>query len=385
ARPFLGLVAFPAMFFVALRLVGATARMGRARTLINDLWITVALLASAIAAAGPELGRPLDRLSVIVVIDRSRSIDLVPAAATRIERELSVAEEGMRDDDRIGTVVFGTNAAVEDFLRPKSEMPSPQRVELGRDGTDIAAGLKRALAEMPADTAGRIVLMSDGVPTRGDVMAAAAAAVASEIPIDVVVLEQREVADIRIVSVRMTPRANEDEMLSMRVVVASPADAEIELRILRDGELVRRIPAKVAAGEDVLRIREPAPTAGLHRYDVELTAKNAALDESAEDNRASAFVRVRGPARALALDGDPGKTTFMGHALREVGSRVDEGSTSSMPADIGGMAGYDLSVFGDIPAKDLATRQLDALASYARDLGGGLLLTGGDRSFGPGG
>jgi Ca-activated chloride channel homolog len=385
ARPFLGLVAFPAMLFAALRLIGVSGRMGRARTVISDFLLTAALITSAVAAAGPELGRPLDRLSVIVVVDRSRSIDLVPAAATRVERELVVAEEGMRDEDRIGTVVFGTNAAVEDPLRPKSDVPTPQRVDLGRDGTDIAAGLKRALAEMPADTAGRIVLMSDGVPTRGDVMAAAAAAVASEIPIDVVVLEQREVADIRIVSVRMTPRANEDEMLSMRVVIASPADAEIELRILRDGELVRRIPAKVAAGEDVLRIREPAPTAGLHRYDVEITAKEAHLDESAEDNRASAFVRVRGPARALVLDGDPGKTTFMSHALREAGFRVDEGSTSSMPGDIGAMAGYDLIVFGDIAAKDLATRQLDALASYVRDLGGGLLLTGGDRSFGPGG
>jgi uncharacterized membrane protein len=49
------------------------------------------------------------------------------------------------------------------------------------------------------------------------------------------------------------------------------------------------------------------------------------------------------------------------------------------------MASYDLVVLGDIPAPDLAPVQLEALASYVRDLGGGLLLTGGDRSLGPGG
>src|SRR6185369_12217456 len=34
---------------------------------------------------------------------------------------------------------------------------------------------------------------------------------------------------------------------------------------------------------------------------------------------------------------------------------------------------------------DLASSQIDALASYTKDLGGGLLLMGGDHSMGPGG
>ncbi len=385
ARPFLTLLAFPVMAFAAARLCHFTRRTGRWRNLLGDLFLSAAVIACAIAAAGPEFGRPLDRLTVIVVVDRSRSIDLVPAAQTRVERELSAASQGMREDDRIGTVVFGANAAVEDPLRTTTDMPTPQQVDIARDGTDIAGGLKRALAEMPADSAGRIVLLSDGVPTRGDAMAAAAAAVASDIPIDVLPLEQRPMADVRVVSARITPFANEGETLGMRVVIASPQDAEVELRIKRDGQLIRRIPAKVAAGEDVLRFKEPAPTAGLHRYDIEVTAKDERLDESAEDNRASAFVKVRGPARALVLDGDLGATAFMGNALKEAGFRVDEGGVSSFPADIGQMAAYDIILFGDIAAKDLSPAQHEALAAYVRDLGGGVILTGGDRSFGPGG
>src|SRR5215475_3579955 len=50
---------------------------------------------------------PRDRLSVIVAVDRSRSIDLVPGAESRVRAELQVAETGMREDDRIGTLVFG--------------------------------------------------------------------------------------------------------------------------------------------------------------------------------------------------------------------------------------------------------------------------------------
>jgi uncharacterized membrane protein len=44
-----------------------------------------------------------------------------------------------------------------------------------------------------------------------------------------------------------------------------------------------------------------------------------------------------------------------------------------------------LVVLGDISAPDFSSSQLEALRSYVRDLGGGLLLMGGDHALGPGG
>ncbi|MBI4706017.1 MAG: VWA domain-containing protein [Deltaproteobacteria bacterium] len=384
-RPWASLLGLPAMAFVALRLAAHQRRQSRTRTALADLLVAAAVLASALAASGPELGRPLDRLAVIAVVDRSRSIDLVPSAEVRLARELQAAEQGMRPGDRIGTVVFGASAAVEDPPRPRSTLPAAQRVAIGRDGTDIGAAIRRALAEVPADSAARLVLLTDGVATRGDAMAGAVAAAASEIPVDVVPLEQREILDVRVVSLHMTPRAAEGETLALRLVVSAPAPTELEIRISRDGRLVRRVRAEVAAGEDVLHLREPALSSGLHRYDVAISAARRELDEAPEDNEASCFVRVRGPARALVLDGEPGKTAFIAAALEQAGFRIEQGATSAVPPDIGAMAGYDLIVMGDIAAVDLAPAQIEALASYVRDLGGGLLLTAGDRSMGPGG
>lgn len=385
SRPWATAIGLAVMLFAAYRLGRHVQRVGRFRTFLTDTFISIAIIAATLAAAGPELGKPLDRLAIIAVVDRSRSIELVPNAETLIKRNLQFAEQGMRKEDLIGTVVFGAEAATEEPPRTRDALPSVQRVDLGRDGTDIAAGIKRALADIPPDSAARLVLLSDGVSTRGNVMSAAAAAVASEIPIDYLALEQRTIPDVRVVSFRVTPRASEGETIAMRVVVASPKDAEVELRIKQNGELIRTVPAKVKAGEDVVRITMPAPGSGLHRYDVEVTAKDPSLDETAEDNTGSAFTRVRGPARALVLDGDMGSTQFIAEALRAAKFNVDEGSTSSVPADVGGMAGYDLIIMGDIPAKDLSVGQIKAMANYVRNLGGGLILTGGDRSFGPGG
>ena len=236
----MALPAAAVVWFVLARLARLSARQHRTRRVLQTLLLGSAALCAAYGLIGVELGRPLDRLAVIVAIDRSRSIDLVPGADARIGSELRVAEIGMLEHDRIGTIAFGASAAVEDPLRERSLLPAPQRAEIGRDGTDIGAALRRALGEVPADAAARIVILSDGVATRGDTLSAAAAAVAAGVAVDVVPLDQAKVEDVRIASVRTAPRANAGEALDLRVVTDSTLAADVELRIFRDGLLLRK-------------------------------------------------------------------------------------------------------------------------------------------------
>ncbi|HEY4157436.1 MAG TPA: hypothetical protein VGM29_05035, partial [Polyangiaceae bacterium] len=106
-RPVLSVPAALAVWFVAARLNRLSTRMATARRVLQATLLGGSALAASYAMIGVELGRPLDRLAVIVAIDRSRSIDLVPNAATRIAEELRVAELGMHEHDRIGTIAFG--------------------------------------------------------------------------------------------------------------------------------------------------------------------------------------------------------------------------------------------------------------------------------------
>ena len=384
-RPWLALPAAVVVLAGLARLEHLSPRQAPFRRSSTEALSAVTLLAAGLALVGVELGRPLDRLSILVALDRSRSIDLVPNADSRIATELRVAELGMREDDRIGTLAFGTAAAVEDPLRPRTRLPAPQRAEVGRDGTDLGVAIRHALGELPPDSSARIVLLSDGVATRGDALGAALAAVAAGVPVDAVPLDQAKVPDVRIAALRMPPRASEGEPLELRVVTAASALARVEVRVLRDGEPIRSGEVQIAAGEDVLHLRELAPAPGFHRYDVELTAKDPAQDLAHEDNDASAFVRVRGQATALVLEQDPPLAAPLVRALEAAAFRVDVRGASAVPADVAGFAAYDLVTLSDIPASDLAPSQLDALASYVRDLGGGLLLFGGDRGLGPGG
>lgn len=367
-------------------LTGAGApKLGRAKRTLVDVLVSLALLALVLASAGVSFGSPKNKLAIIVVVDRSRSIDLVPQAAERIARDLAVAEESMRPEDRIGVVVFGATAAVEQPPRLRTESPTGQRVSVVRDGTDIDRAIRRALAEIPSDAGARIIVLSDGVATRGDALAGASAALAAGVPIDVVPLEQEPLDDIRVVSLRTVSRGDDGESIDLRLVTSAPREADVDVTLSIDGVPRPSTRVRVAAGEDILRIRERLSGAGLHRYDVKVTAVDPSVDFSADDNLGTAYVRVRGRASALVLDSDASKGAFIASALRAAGFDAISHGMGSVPSDLAGFAAYDLVVFGDIPARLLEPSQIAALASYVRDFGGGLLLTGGDGSFGPGG
>lgn len=384
-RPWLSLPSGLVLLAFAARLERLGRRQHPTRRALMELGTALAAIASALTLVGVEAGLPLDRMAVLVAIDRSRSIDLVPGAESRIAAELRVAERGMRDDDLIGTLAFGATAALEDPLRPRSRLPAAQKAEVARDGTDLGAAIRHALGELPADSSARIVILSDGVSTRGDALEHAMAAVASGVPVDVVPLDQAVVPNVRVVSARMPTRANEGEPLGLRVVTSANQAAKVRLRVLRDGEPIREGEVDIAEGEDVVYLREIAPEPGFYRYDVEIAALDPQVDQAHEDNSGTAFVRVRGQNSALVLSGVPGLAQPITSALRSAAFLVEEKGVAGVPADVAGFAAYDLVVLSDIAASDISPPQLEALALYVRELGGGLILMGGERAFGPGG
>ena len=313
-------------------------RMGRARRVLFVALSSVAVLAAALAVAEPELGLPLDRMAVLVAVNRSRSIDLVPGAETRIAADLAIAEKSMRGGDRIGSVVFGAEATTEDPPRPRSELAPPQRIEVGRDGTDLEGAIRRALAEVPADTSARVVLETDGVETRGDALAAAAAALAAGVPVDAVLLEQKPARDVRVVTVGAPAKADRDEPFDLRVVTSSSVDTDVALRVSRDGIPLGKVGrAHVTAGEDVIRLRQIAPDAGLHRYDVAVTALDPAADSRPRTTRGrrSSACAAR-PSRSSSTETTPGRRSRTrssppGSSSRRARSPVRPAASASSP------------------------------------------------------
>ena len=72
-------------------------------------------------------------------------------------------------------------------------------------------------------------------------------------------------------------------------------------------------------------------------------------------------------------------------AVRSQGIDVEIRPVNGLPETLGALEPFDAVGLSNVPATSLSTRQMETLRVYVRDLGGGLLVFGGDQAFGLGG
>lgn len=382
AAPWMLLVGVPLVLLVALRLRALPSAHAGARRRLVQACMLLASVAGALALAGPELGRRVDRLAVVYVVDESRSV--VSEEPGDVMSAVRRSLEAMEDEDAAGLVAFGSEPATLVAPGPRPTFGVTQ-ASLPRDGTDIAAAIRRGLADLPSGHATRLVLISDGAQTQGDALAAASSAAARGVPIDVWPIERAPSAEVAVERVHLPTVADPGQAVELRVVTRATQDTPVRVRVLRDGVAIAQADTEVRAGHDVLSLREIAPEPGVHRYEVLLEPRDASLDRASENNEGGALLRVTGGSRALVLAANPEHAQGVADALTAAGIRTELGDASRVPANLAEMAAYDLLVLDDLPARMLTEAQMNELAAYVRDLGGGLLMAGARGAHGLGG
>lgn len=353
------------------------------------LGLRVAVWAGLVfALAQPSFVRRHEDMTVLFAVDRSRSIpsELQDQARRYVSQTVSKARPG----DRVGIISFGSEAQVD-------QVPAPARSDgvrfglLGKtDQTDIAKALSLARAAFPPDTTRRIVLLTDGNETTGSVLDEVAAAKATGIAVDVVPLEYGAANEIWVDRLVAPDHVRPETRTELRVVVRSRRPGFARLTWYHNNRLIRTTdPVLQLTGggqADVaglaIELRDP----GAHLFEVRLTPADGTDDFFVENNRGSAVTFVEGAKRILVLDASPAKESrLLAEALGGKYLDVVHKSLQEITVDLLSLQQFAAVVLGNIPAHALNTDQHAALASYVRDLGGGLLLTGGDESFGAGG
>jgi len=383
--PWLLLVGLPVLALMLWRLRALPSGHAGFRRRAIQAAMALSLVAAVLALGRLEVGAQVDRLAVVFALDRSRSVERAgESGATRAREDVRRATTSMEVDDKAGLVVFGAEAATEVVPSPRPSFGAV-RASVPRDGTNIGGAIRRALADLPAEHLGRIVVISDGVETDGDALAAAASAASRGVLIDVVAIERTPSPEIAVARVRVPQTANPGEPVELRIVTRATEAAPVRVRVTRNGEVIAMAEAQIHAGDDVLVMRDIAPAAGVHRYDVLIEGLAAGSDASPENNEGGAFMRVSGQSRALVLAGVPAEAGALADALGRGGAVVEVQGPAGAPADLATLASYDLLVLSDIRARAFTEDQLRMIRSYVRDLGGGLLMVGARGAFGLGG
>ncbi len=378
------LLFLPVVMFIGWPRLVYRRRRDTISLIIRLVLVTLIIL----GLAGIQVQRVADKLAVVFLIDVSDSVP--PAFQSAAIDYVRSASEAMGLKDQAAVVVFGANALVEIPISDRLEL-----VQMGSDpvrlNTDLAEAMRLGLALFPADTAKRMVILSDGKQTVGDAEEVARLADATDVQVDYVVLgsdnPQEQVAgpEIMVDDVRVPAKVNEGEKFDLTVSIASNRNNSLaDVQVLARGAVIHRQEVQLQQGENTYVFPDiTVPSAGFVDFRVIVEPRSA--DTFYQNNELSAFTEVTGPPRILLVASDQEEIASLQAALEESGLQVDVRGPSDLPLGLAPLSSYDLIVLANVSAADLSQDRMEYLQSYVRDLGGGLVVIGGPNSYGVGG
>ena len=350
--------------------------------------LVVALLAMLLAR--PTLTRRNETLTVITVLDRSQSVPESLKMGSVAYLKQAVSQGG--DRDRLAVIDVAEAAAI-------SQLPSVAKdirrrnVSLAGTQTTLAGGLQLAMAIAPPDSATRILLVSDGNETEGDVKEAARLAAANGIPVDIVSLLYEHKQEVVLERLVAPSRVRSGQTISLRFVVKSTHPARGMLMLALNGKPVDLDPegptfgaaVRLKPGTNVKTVSLPVGTRGVHEFHAVFVPADASQDNLTQNNRASAMTFVAGPGHILVVDTDGRSGEAMTKALRQAGLDVRYAAAVEVTDDLTKLLGTDAIVLVNVGCGEFSEKQQKMFCRYVTDLGGGLVMVGGPEAFGAGG
>lgn len=346
----------------------------RRRVILATRVIAIAFLVAAIAGL-PWLGQePVE--DVVVVL----GADLGPGDqnADRDGVLQQVAENAANGGAGGGLITAGNTTEITGDLGAAT---APQQTT-----ADVGANLEEALllaaAMVPSDRPGRIVLATDGNETEGDLALAFAALSERGITVDIQAVTDIPQGEVLIEQIDAPPRVFAGDIFPLEAVIYAQEAGEATVSITRAGEAVLDQSVELLAGRTMVQTLIPAGEEGNLLIEVTVTADS---DTYAQNNTNGLIVEVKPPPAILIVTPQPVLGEYFAQALSVQGREAEILTPAEAPTTLEGWLEYESVVLMNVPAIEFDTENQEYLEELVRTHGRGLLILGGENSFGPGG
>ncbi len=315
--------------------------------------------------------------TVVVAADRSRSMP--PDSESRHKEAIDLIQASKASDSNLAVVSFGRTAAIEQS--PQSGKFAGFVSEVHDDASDLNEAIETALALIPQDSPGRVLLLSDGRWTGKDPSAAAAQAATRGIALDYRLTQRDSTNDIVITHVDAPDVVAPGESFMLAAWINSPTQAEVSFELMRGNQRLALGKRKVPSGLSRLVFRDKATQPGTHQYALRIAGTET--DPVPENNTAKVLVGIRGPRPILHVT--TASDSPFARLLQTGGLDVETAPPSAYQWSLEELSGYSAALVENVLADKIGLYGMENLAVWVKETGAGFMMTGGKHAFGPGG
>lgn len=365
--------------------------------------LSLLLRATFIALLGLGLARlartaETQKVATVFVMDVSDSVEDESLEEARAWLESAARARGSEGVVRL--VTFAKRPRLVE-LGPDGEEPTvPPAAELrhgggsARDlgvdkpgaGTDISSAMQLAYGVFPPGYLKRLVLLTDGVETSGDVLAEANRARSFDVLVFSVPYRRPAPGEVALRGLRVPDKVDIGQTFEIVADIYSSRKTKARARLYQGETLngmdgVREL--TLEPGSNEVAFKSVVRVGGEVTYALKLDQLEH--DKFAENNAYSVTMDVPGRPTVLYVEGQPHRASYLTSALSAQQFDVDVRAPNAFPGSVKEIERFDFVVVSDVPKERLSIGAQDLIEKYVRDLGGGFLFAGGESGYGLGG
>lgn len=369
------LLAVVAMLFLTSKKLGSRAR-GKKAVILAARFFTCLFLILALSSLG--IVWTVEDTSTIFLLDAS---DSMAEYKNDIESFVKEALESMKDKDEAAIISFGEEPVMENFLSQQPAFENISQIQ-GSKYTNIEKALNAAVSVLPEGSRKRIVLVTDGEENEGNSSNIAGVLKDKSVDFKVLKIQREKGNEVAAVKLTAPQTLNMGEEFNIGVNIKSNVNTSAKLTLFDGSQKAAEENIDLTKGENRFLFKDIADTRGFKTYRAVVEAN---LDTEMRNNEASSFVNVLDKPMILVIEDKAGEADEIAKILEGAKTDYKRLSAHSAPADLQSLAQYKTIILANVSAENLSDGFLKALEPYVRDLGGGLIATGGDDSFALGG
>ncbi len=342
----------------------------------------IVFLCVLLALLGIQVRLGGSKTATIFVVDFSNSNE---ENISQIEQYIGDKVAEMPSGNSYAVVTFGKDMLVEQFMTTEKYYGGLMTLP-DKTATNFEEAISKAMTLIPAEASGRLVVLTDGKETRGDVQRMAQALTAGKIEFLTLLYDDVVTTDAYVNNVTLPAYLHPGDKYSINVQVESNYDTDAVIAIYNGSSQMSSNKVRLNKGSNQFvfsaQISTDADSNVLENIRVQVQAEN---DTCGENDFYSAYSVVEAMPKILVITGKDAKASAFTNVLNAAGCDYSVVSALNAPDTIQEMLGYKSMVLVDTYIDDLPRGFLGNLESYIKDYGCGLICTGGEDSYALGG
>ncbi len=385
APEWLHLVAIVPVFY-ALRVLSLTD-LSILQQVVQATLRSLVIAGIALALARPSWIDQTNKVATVVLIDVSASVSdkQLAAAAGYVDKLEETEGRG-----NLQLVTFAEKPLAVRTTDGKALSAGIARHAGASAGTDIQAAMQLAYGLYPDGYLPRMVMVSDGNQTVGDVAVEGYRAKELGVKVSWQAFPADQTSEVRVVGVTVPDDVKVGQPYEVTAEVWSTEPQHATLTLQQDefpNPLEGSKQVDLKEGKNLIKFKSDAKHAGATTYTLRLA--QVEHDTEKQNNQAVMTAPVKGRPSILYVEGgllrEPGSAGYLQRALEHENIDVTVRGPDGLPSNAKDLEKYDLVMVSDVPAHLMGAGQMAALDTYVNQMGGGLIMAGGDDSFGSGG